>query len=231
MRLKLALIFLVVSSLGVRAELFIGPTSSTNRLLISSNEAIIVSSIVGDGGWSASLVVNGVTNSVGFDTSDLINNVQLYAIAGPSELMLATNVCFSFKRLVHTTIQMLAVPANQTGSISVSSNKTIRFFVPLSTSYSFQGVIQKGSQIAAGYLSSGGEFTGPCTIQIPGPLVICYYFTEDSLVLPQAKVIQGPTGSFEIAIEKSYDLTNWFPVVAHNSFSDQKAFFKLRIDR
>ena len=231
MRLMLGLIFFAVNLIGLRGELFIGPTSPTNRFLIASNEAVIVSALIYNFGAPASLVINGVTNSVTFDPIDMTNNAQTYAIAGPSELILGTNVCFSFKRLIDTTIQMLAVPVSQTGSISVPSNKTIKFFIPLSTSYLFQGVIQKGSQTAAGYTTSGAEFTGPCTIQIPGPLVICYYFTEDALVLPQAKVIQGPTGSFEIAIEKSYDLTNWFPVVAHNSVSDQKAFFKLRISR
>lgn len=225
----LVVILSTLNLAALRAEVFIGPTTATNRLLISSNQAIIISSVIGNVFTFGSLVFNGVTNSVGFDLPDVMNNTSVYAAVGPSELVLPTNTCFSFKRLENTTVQMLVVSNTQTGVVSVPSNKTIKFFLPLSTSSSFQGAIQKGPQIAAGYVFGGAEFTGPCTIQIPGPIVVSYYFTEDALVLPQAKVIQGPTGSFEIAIEKSYDLTNWFPVVAHNSVSDQKAFFKLRI--
>ena len=61
-------------------------------------------------------------------------------------------------------------------------------------------------------------------------VVVSYYFTDEAAVIPELG-LQGPTGSFEIVIEKSVSLTNWLPVVNHNTSSDEKAFYRFRISR
>lgn len=86
------------------------------------------------------------------------------------------------------------------------------------------------------------EFSGPLEIELTVPesrvlgdfefaAVYSYYFTEDFLVAPEFGFLQGPSGAFEIAVEKSVDLTNWFPVMLQNTSNDQKAFYRLRLTR
>jgi hypothetical protein len=46
-RITLALFLVLVSTLG-QGETFIGPTTATNRLLVASNSAIIITATLGD---------------------------------------------------------------------------------------------------------------------------------------------------------------------------------------
>jgi hypothetical protein len=50
-------------------------------------------------------------------------------------------------------------------------------------------------------------------------------------VAPQGLAIQGPTGAFQIAVEKSINLTNWSPTILQDVRDDQKAFYRLRITK
>jgi hypothetical protein len=91
---------------------------------------------------------------------------------------------------------------------------------------------------SGGILYPGAEFTGPVEITLTDlnppaneASVLSYYFTEDFLVTPNFGFLQGPTGAFEITVEKTVDLTNWYPVSVQNTSDDQKAFYRLRLAR
>ena len=90
-------------------------------------------------------------------------------------------------------------------------------------------------------LRGNTEFSGPLEITltvrnstadpIEKAAVYSYYFTEDFLVVPDFGFLQGPTGAFEITVQRSADLTNWFPVMVQNTSNDQKAFYRLKLAR
>jgi len=83
----------------------------------------------------------------------------------------------------------------------------------------------------------GEEFTGPLTVTIQNvghsglTMAFSYYLLEDFFVVPHSGLLQGPTGNFDITIEKSADLTNWFPAVIHPTSDDQQAFYRLKLSR
>ena len=58
---------------------------------------------------------------------------------------------------------------------------------------------------------------------------ISYFIAEDGFVLPNQRFIAGPTGSFAIMVEKSFDLNTWSPVLLQNTSDDSRAFYRLRI--
>ena len=168
------------------------------------------------------------------------------ALAGPFEL-LKTNLgvrVISYQILSGSPILSEVVTSRSTNLINVSSGKTIKFLPPIpprgneiSVGLSMQ---KAGRAINDMPIAGGEEFVGPLTIKLffKSPqidrnraAVYSYYFTENAVVLPEVKLLQGATGSFQISVDKSADLTNWFPVIFHNTADDQKAFYRLRLTR
>lgn len=226
------------------AEVFIGPSSSSNRLTIASGEAIIVSSVFGDSfGIQSAWIVSGRTNTFTMARTRSISSYQTSALKGPGELaLLDSNSGVSFKRILGDAIQTVVVTQGQSFSLSVPAGKNLKFF------HSFQDDSFSGRGNISGTISNsvssvfadlaGAEISGPVTFSLPGqyslsfPLIIfSYYFTDELLVLPTTGYIRGPTGSFEIAVEKSGDLTNWTTVAVQNTGSDSVAFYRLRLTK
>jgi hypothetical protein len=158
------------------------------------------------------------------------------AFAGPMELIVTNQGIVSYQLLQGSTIKSILVRSNSTPSIAVAAGKSVRFFRPSSGRLSL--AITKGSKTAIGELMTGKEeFTGPVTLrpfdQYPSSSVsvVTYYDTEGFLVLPEQGLLRGPTGAFEISVEKSVDLTNWTPVMVQTTAADQKAFYRLKLSR
>lgn len=62
--------------------------------------------------------------------------------------------------------------------------------------------------------------------------VYSYFLTEDFLEITADGYLKGPSGTFEVVVEKSTDLTQWLPVVVQNTASsDTRAFYRLRIQK
>jgi len=62
--------------------------------------------------------------------------------------------------------------------------------------------------------------------------IFTYYFTDDFLQFTAEGYIKSPTGTFEVLVEKSTDLTQWLPVMVQNTATaDSKAFYRLRIQK
>ncbi len=241
MKKYLAALLSVLTLGQVHAEIFCGVTSNTNRLTVATNESILISSAHNQNGNTVAYalhVANGITNGQTYigGPSPLANPV---AIAGPCELVFTNNSLISFKRVQGTNIQTVILPPSHPPIqqlINVPEGKTIRFFTPCVGSS--QNSLQCGGILFSNVLLYGNEeFSSPMTVtftgqEINGYLTIySYYFIEDFLALPGLGLLQGPTGNFELSVEKTTDLSNWFPVIVQNTSSDQKAFYRIRLRR
>lgn len=241
------------------ADVFIAPSNEVVFLSVPANQTMLISSIKlgvfaeGLGGGSLSLaglvVLNGVTNTIQFSDPGGSSSTSggPCALNGPCQIAFVEGyepytpaaVVVSYNSLSNSLLHSLIMAPGSTNVISVPAGKSIRFLSPTSEGATPTGFIfENGTNTVYGIqISNGAEFTGPLTITkissdyYSGSQLISYYFTDDFFVVPDTGYIQGPTGSFEIAVEKSADLAAWSPVVVYNTGSDQKAFYRLRIGK
>ena len=237
--LSLATVLIFHLALSAHGEVFLGSTTSSNRFLIASNEAVLIyRSTVAE----AFFVRDGVTNQLrSFDAKPL----EPCAFAGPAEMLIVTPGMISFKRLFNSGIRTIFISPTTTNAIEIPSGKTARFFRattpsginPYELSFEKEGVVvdQAGGKWEP-VITGGEEYQGPLKITIRNDretwsVSFSYYFIEDFLTVPELGFLQGPTGSFEITVEKSGDLTNWTPVIIQPTSNDQKAFYRLKLSR
>jgi hypothetical protein len=228
-------------------------------LSVPANQTMLISSVkpgafdnsgAGALNLAGLVVINGVTNTIAFSNpgGSGFASGGSYALNGPCQFAFVADtfsltpaaVVVSYNLLSNNLLHSLIVTPNSTNVISVTAGKSIRFLSPtapgsLSTGFAtFQNGTNTVSNIQ---INSGDEFAGPLTITIINPpwsgisQLISYYYTDDFFVVPDTGYIQGPTGSFEVAVEKSVDLAAWCPVVVYGTGSDQKAFYRLRIEK
>jgi hypothetical protein len=107
-------------------ETFIGPTTSTNRLLVSTNSAIIITVTFGDFTNSTQVQLDGRGPFAQPDFAPLASG-SVYALAGPAELILSNTVLLTFFRLTNSTIHSQGI-ANDPIGIPISSNRTMHVF-------------------------------------------------------------------------------------------------------
>jgi hypothetical protein len=236
--------FLAIA-IAAEAETFLGITSATNRLVVGTNEALVILrfevasprnfQLVKDGGVFTT-VADGVP-------MDRISPASPAALAGPCELILTNQASLVFHRLPTSSLQTLALTPSATTNtavVSVPSDRSIRVFRPFPT-YPNNGLrVSRGTngvelqQIA---YSANEEFAGPVDLTFRGPTsgteshIFTYALTEDTQVVPQGVAIQSGTGAFQLELEKSTGLTNWSPVVIQHLREDQKAYYRLRITK
>src|SRR5215813_6897176 len=96
----LTLFFVLISTFSY-AETFIGPTTATNRLLVPSNSAIIITTTLGDftNSTQVSLWGGGPFTQPYFAPLESGNT---YAVAGPAELIFSNAMLFTFYRLTNS---------------------------------------------------------------------------------------------------------------------------------
>lgn len=235
--LSLATVLVFHFALSAHGEVFLGYTTASNRFLIASNEAVLIyRSTVAE----AFFIRDGVTNQLrSFDATPL----EPCAFAGPAEMLIVTPGMMSFKRLFNSGIRTVIISPTTTNVIEIPSGKTARFFRATAPSginlyelsFEKEGVVvdQAGGKWAP-VITGGEEYQGPLKITIRNHVYsvsVSYYFIEDFLTVPELGFLQGPTGSFEITVEKSGDLTNWTPVIIQPTANDQKAFYRLKLSR
>ena len=87
----------------------------------------------------------------------------------------------------------------------------------------------------SGALPDAFEISGPCTVSIarggnyaPGHY-LTYYFVSD-VVQAASQSIVSPAGSL-VVVEKSADLTNWYPAFFTTDQASPQSFFRLNISR
>jgi len=227
---------LVFTSTLAQGETFIGPTTATNRLLVPSNSAIIIAATLGDFTNSMRLAQGQGGSPFPLDYFAPLENGNTYALAGPSELVFSNAALFTFYRVTNAAIFTQSI-ANDPIGRSIASNQTIRLFgVPATVNANF---VRPGSAPISFTLEPGkpAEFTGPGSLSLssgvfpPYIKFISYFIAEDGFVLPDQRVVTGPSGSFSIMVERSLDLNLWSPVLLKNTSDANKAFFRIRIQR
>jgi hypothetical protein len=252
MKNLLVLAYLIlVSPLPVCGDVFFGPSNQTNRLVIPGNAAIIISALLGPGIVCGLCDPDPVTAT--YVTPSGNSDVLLrqnpggpnFALSGPAELIMNSPGGLSYKVLYRTPITSMIVAPGATNRLDIPLEKTAKFFKALSSSPGGAAVTPERMRFAArkggatlwGSIGGGEEFTGAITLDFsPSELpmqqgVLSYYFTEDFAPLPELGVLQGPSGTFEVVVEKSVDLQSWFPIVAHQTDSLQKAFYRVRMSK
>jgi hypothetical protein len=229
-------LFIALAATPAKSETFIGPTTATNRLLVPTNSAIIITATFGDFTNSTQLELGG---GVPFSLSYFapLENGAIYALAGPAELVFSNAVLFTFYRLTNSAIYSQGILNDPIG-IPIASNKTMRVFgVPAPVNASFERPISAGGGALSFILEPNrpAEFTGPGTLSLnsgvfyPYAKFISYFIAEDGFTLPDQRAIAGPSGSFAISVEKSFDLNTWSPVLLQNTSDPVKAYYRLRI--
>ena len=233
LRITLALFIVLVSTLA-HAETFIGPTTANNRLLVPSNSAIIITATFGDFTNSTQVALTGSQFALSYLAP--LENGSSYALAGPAELIFSNAVLISFYQVTNSAIRTQFI-ANDPIVIPIASNKTMRLLgVPAPV---FAGFSRPGSGFVSFILEPNrpAEFTGPGSLQLssgvffPYSKFISYFIAEDGFALPSQRAIAGPTGSYAITVEKSFDLNTWSPVLLANTSDANEVFYRLRIQR
>jgi hypothetical protein len=231
----LALCFCLAAGLAC-GETFIGPTTATNRLLVPTNSAIIITATLGD-----------FTNSTQVQLGDgpllkqsyfaPLENGTVYALAGPAELVFSNAALFTFYRLTNSAIHTQGI-ANDPIGIPVASNQTMHLFgVPDTINASCTRPSSAGGGTVSFTLEPNrpAEFTGPCTLFLnsgvlpPYAKFVSYFIEEDGFALPNLGATAGPSGSFAVTVEKSVDLHTWSPVLLLSASDPANSFYRLRI--
>lgn len=232
----------------LRAETFIGVTSATNRLVVGTNEAILITKLFSyNGGESFQLVKDGsIYNSSGAGGTQRLSPANPVALAGSCEMILTNQTVVHFRRLPTSSIQtivLLPSASTNTATVSVPSGRTIRVFHPLPVGLNGWLRLSRGTNsftfYPAGSVAGDGteEFSGPLDVTFLGPLggtdcgIFSYALTEDAQIVPAGVALQSPTGQFHLEMERSTNLTNWSPAVIQSLVEDQKAFYRLRITK
>jgi hypothetical protein len=232
-------LFIALAGPVAEGETFIGPTTPTNRLLVPTNSAIIITATIGD--FTNSTQVRFGDGGTPFTQSYFapLQNGTVYALAGPAELIFSNTVLFTLYRLTNSAIYSQGILNDPIG-ISIASNKTMHVFgVPAPVNASFNRPISAGGGTLSFTLEPNqpAEFTGPGTLYLnsgvfpPYANFISFFFDEDGFALPGQRAIAGPSGSFAITVEKSVDLNTWSPVLLENTSDPVKAYYRLRIQR
>jgi hypothetical protein len=230
-------LFIALAASLADGETFIGPTTSTNRLLVPTNSAIIITATFGDFTNSTQVQLDGGYSST--QSFAPLGNGTVYALAGPAELIFSNAVLFTFYRLTNSAIVSQGI-ANDPIGIPIASNNTMHVFaVPAPVNASFVRLSSDGGGALSFVLApnSPAEFTGPGTLFLnsgvlpPNARFISYFIDQGGYALPGQQAIAGPTGNFAISLDKSVDLNTWSPIWMGTASDPAKAFYRLRIQR
>jgi hypothetical protein len=218
----------------VQGETFIGPTTAINRLLVSSNSAIIITTTLGDFTNSTQIAqgVGGLPSPL-YYFSPLANGTD-YALAGPAVLVFSNAALITYYVLTNSTISTQTI-AHDPISILIASNQTFHLFgvpAPVHASFAQAGSGSVGFTLGP---NQPAEFSGPgkltLNIGMLAPYIgfISYFIEEDGFTLPNQRATAGPTGSYAVTVEKSFDLNTWSPVLLTTTSDANQAFYRLKI--
>jgi hypothetical protein len=227
------------------ADTLIVPQGQGWQLALNSNELAVVythTQSVGPAPYYTELVQGGATNTLylhGFIPGAFVGPLQIGFKKESGHLI-------HYKKLSGTVFQSLVTRSGDTNTLSVPEGKTLRFYSlvpPMGDELPVRAELHQGTNaFSRVHLVAGMELSGPIQITVtlpyadplypdPGAAVYTYYITEDFMSEPNTGLLQGPTGNFQLSVEKSLDLTNWFPSVLQRTSDDQKAFYRLGLSR
>ena len=164
MNSKLATALFIASiSMLARGETYVGPTTSTNRLLVPSNSAIVITATLGDCTNSTQVALNGSPFTQSYFAP--LENGSAYALAGPAELVFSNPVLFTYYRVTNWAIRTQVI-LNDPITLSIGSNQTMRLFgvpAPVAASFVRPGTCFVGFTLEP---NQPAEFTGPGELAI-----------------------------------------------------------------
>jgi len=236
-KLLLAVILSATLLAHAHAEMFFGPTSATNHLLVGKGQFIAINSAL-----ASALGPGDPKRLVIIDGSAYLTWVNLRFLAGPGELVFSNTVSIiNFSRFTNGSVKNLVVGPGMEPEIEVPDGQTVKFL----------GAPNNGVDVA---VTHGGKVypfvTMPTDPALSGPMKLHFkmkdeylaqpafdtaifsYFLTDSLSVLQAqgRLVPLPGQAF-ISVEKSPDLSAWLPVIDGVLSSDEKAFYRLRITK
>src|SRR5258708_33948851 len=184
-------------------ETFIGPTTPTNRLLVASNSAVIITTTLGNFTNSTQVVFGGFP--IALDYFAPLENGGSYALARPAKLIFSNEVCITYYLVTNSAIHTQGI-ANDPISILIASNKTMHLFgVPTPVNASFS---RSGSFVSFTLEPNRpAEFTGPGALALssgvflPYAKFISYFIAEDGFAMPDQRVIASPNVSFAVTLD------------------------------
>ncbi len=221
-------------ALPLNADVFAGPTTSLNRLVVAVNETVVFTPL-SESFFSAGLVTNGKTNDVEF-----IPCCQDHAIAGPAELVLRDSRVLNYVRLQTNAVHSLIIPTASTSNIVVPSGRTARFFAAMASNNGATRVriqTSTGTETIDGTAIYWRETAGPTTVEITtlgsgdiNASQFSYFFTDEFTISPDVlpRFTFGD-GNLEVTIETSTNLTQWAPHYVLRTSDVGTNFFRLTI--
>jgi hypothetical protein len=228
---------------GANADTLLLPTGQGGQINVNTNEVAIISSYrqsPGPAPYYTEVVQAGTTNTLYLGSA---GETSLAGFTGPIQLNFQSPAAHfvQYRQLSASVFQSLVLRYGVTNTISIPDGKTLRFFSlvpPPGHEMSLAIDARQSTNIYQNLvLFPGMELSGPLDLTFrvkfpdPGAAVYTYYITEAFLTLPGPRLLQGPTGGFQISVEKSADLSNWFPVILQSTTADQKAFFRLKLSQ
>ncbi|MBI5388287.1 MAG: hypothetical protein HZA90_26785 [Verrucomicrobia bacterium] len=235
--LLFVLVLIAVIPAALATETWLIPQGEARVLSVSTGEVFVLS-LYDAGGYDTALVWGGATNPIYLRMKP---DYFPLAFAGPMQLLFGSNCShfLSFTRLTNTAFHSLVLTADTTNAvINIPAGKTLRWFSSLPNGNHITAIARGTNEFSGGtwggWGNRGQEFAGPLEMRLnwSGVTTICtYYITDDFTLFPQTGLLLGPTGTFEVSVLKSVDLSNWFPVMVQPVTADQKAFYRLRLAR
>ena len=213
--MKALAIVLLLFAGHVQAETFIGITTATNRLVVGTNEVIIISKFQTDDNARFQLVKDGntYTSAGGSIASPPISQTSPSAVAGPCELIFTNQTLLSYQRLLTTSIQTVILtpsPNTNSATVSVAFGQSLRVFKPLPVEGSSPALATRGTNaviLKSIAFTANDEFAGPIDLTFFSATygsdshIFSYVITEDSQAVPQGVAVQSGTGAFHLELE------------------------------
>ncbi len=212
----LIIVFIALALLRANAETFYGPTTTTNKLIIATNETAIITSIMAADVVSGDVMASNSSYAVRLPPS----GSGRYAVAGPVELRVTTPCAIYFRRLQNAAVKMALLAGSDTTNgvaASVPAGKTIEMFGSMNVDVVVNAYVVKsglGSNLVQ--VAAGNRVDGPAEIRFYTTTAVntatySWWFAEDVFQNPNLLITsQGQPP--QIIIEKSSDMQGWLPV-------------------
>ena len=182
----------------LNAETFITPTSVTNRLIIRTNEYILIDTVLAD--WNQTInwededhfliskkryYVNmlGILSGSARGSEGLLKTTPC-AIAGPAEFITTNRYMMHFTRQrtpILKTVKWERASTN-TPTISVPKGRTIQFCYPINGHRYCQPIVSSGKISFRATIEPGNRLEGPLTFSFPD----AESWSIGDLVVPEA---------------------------------------------
>ena len=217
----------------VRGETFFGPTAGTNRFLVASNEAVIISSVIANDPLICDVTASNATYYVKL----LPTGSARFAVPGPAEMHVPNPCALYLRRLQNTGIRMILLAGGDTtnGAVaSVPAGKTVEFFNSLDSDVTPNAYLVKtgaGSNLVQ--VLPGARVDGPADLRFFNTVAFnvalsSYWFVEDVFQNPNV-LVPSQSQTPQIIVEKSGNLSVWQPVALFGQSVGSNTFYRLRI--